>query len=491
MREILFQYENVNPTTWAYLSSLLVIGLYFKFNRVWSVRNLDILLIILMAPGLLMVYFGQQNINQAMSEVLLPREIDQLAPIQGGEIDVKPSLVDPEDTKPTRDELLGQGASLEKRGYVWLFFVSALIVIRLFIDSTLVRRPMLEPNLTIGGMSFITCALFIFFMANIVFSQPSEADLRGVREATKSNPKDVEESLRHFGPGYRMLMIVPRIPTYQLATTEVSQRETTEQITIVITKVMAILANLGLAVGVILIGYRHFDNVRMGMGAAMFYFLLPYTALYTGRVDHVLPAALLVWSILCYRMPVWSGIFVGLAIGTFYYPLFLLPLWFSYYWERGRSRFAIGVISTLVILAASLVFTSPDLETYWQQFRAMFGLWFPRDEGYTGFWFHYFNSNAYRIPVLAAFAVVSIGFAIWPAQKNLGTLMSCTAGLMLSAQFWHANDGTTYVAWYMPMLLLTIFRPNLEDRVALKMIREKWMSRTTPPPSDESEKQAA
>ncbi|MEY4177892.1 MAG: hypothetical protein RLY70_1466, partial [Planctomycetota bacterium] len=42
MSELLFHYEKVNPTTWAYLSSLMMIGLYFKFSRIWSVRNLDL-----------------------------------------------------------------------------------------------------------------------------------------------------------------------------------------------------------------------------------------------------------------------------------------------------------------------------------------------------------------------------------------------------------------------------------------------------------------
>src|SRR5947199_8605638 len=61
MSEILFQYEKINPATWVYLSSLLMIGLFFQFNRFWSVRNLDLVLLILLAPGLLMV-------NQAREE---------------------------------------------------------------------------------------------------------------------------------------------------------------------------------------------------------------------------------------------------------------------------------------------------------------------------------------------------------------------------------------------------------------------------------------
>ena len=55
MREILVNYEQVNPTTWAYLASLLMIAVYFKFNRVLSIRNLDLVGLIALAPALLMI----------------------------------------------------------------------------------------------------------------------------------------------------------------------------------------------------------------------------------------------------------------------------------------------------------------------------------------------------------------------------------------------------------------------------------------------------
>ena len=31
-----------------------------------------------------------------------------------------------------------------------------------------------------------------------------------------------------------------------------------------------------------------------------------------------------------------------------------------------------------------------------------------------------------------------------------------------------------YMAWYMPLLILTSFRPNLEDRVAVSAVSEGW-----------------
>ena len=59
MNQILIHYEEIHPTTWAYVSSLMTIGLFFKFSRFWSVRNLDLVLLILLAPGLLLVHSGQ------------------------------------------------------------------------------------------------------------------------------------------------------------------------------------------------------------------------------------------------------------------------------------------------------------------------------------------------------------------------------------------------------------------------------------------------
>ena len=41
---------------------------------------------------------------------------------------------------------------------------------------------------------------------------------------------------------------------------------------------------------------------------------------------------------------------------------------------------------------------------------------------------------------------------------------------MVAAQFWHGYGGGLYIAWFLPLLLLTIFRPNLQDRVATKVV---------------------
>ena len=122
MSDILLYYERVNPTTWVYLSSLLMIALFFKFNRLWSVRNLDLIGLILLAPGLLFVIYGQEKGTEAAQQT----------------------------------------------GYIWLFAIGGFFLIRMLLDPMMVRRPLLEPNLSVGGLTFLGISLLIFLMANVV-----------------------------------------------------------------------------------------------------------------------------------------------------------------------------------------------------------------------------------------------------------------------------------------------------------------------------------
>jgi hypothetical protein len=106
---------------------------------------------------------------------------------------------------------------------------------------------------------------------------------------------------------------------------------------------------------------------------------------------------------------------------------------------------------------------------FWANLRQMFGVRFPVQAD-AGVWGEFWRPD-YRYPILAAHVGLSLSMALWPAHKNLGTLVSYSAAVMLGAQFWHAHSGGLALAWYLPILLLTIFRPNLEDRVATAVIR--------------------
>ncbi|MFV2069745.1 MAG: hypothetical protein ACC645_22495 [Pirellulales bacterium] len=457
MNEFLFQYHRVHPTTWVYLSSLLTIAVYFKFSRLWSIRNADLIGLILLAPGLLLVEYGfSMNI-----------------------------------------------AHIEQTGFIWLFAMAALFLFRLLVDQMMVRRPLLDPNVTVGGLTFVGISLFLFLMANVLNSSLSDEELTGSRMAEQVSAQQemqiAENSLASHGPGYPPLFVLPRLLTQKIyerrgdqATDLGTARPTASQrklVHIATTRAMAIVSHLAIVIGMVFIGYRHFDNIKTGIAAATLYLLMPYTAQYTARVDHVLPAALLVCAIASYRRPTLAGMWMGLAMGVVYYPFFLLPLWFSFYWQRGLLRFTTGIVVALLILVAVLaVMADFQLDILLSNLRQMFGLRWPITENMRGFWRFEGMVRDYRIPILAAFVVLSASFAIWPAQKNLGTLMSCSAAVMLSTQFWHAHGGGLYLAWYLPLLIMTIFRPNLEDRVALSVLGKGWFPgrRVSGPPVDQA-----
>lgn len=415
MQEILFDYR-LNPTTWAYISALMMFGTYFKFRRFWSVRNLDLVTLIAFSPALLLIYYG-----------------------------------------------LKQNPDLLRAGYVWLFAVSGVFLVRLLLDPVMVRRPLLEPNLSASGLTFTGVALLIFLMANVI-TRPPERLERMLAQETAPDQLD---------PGFGPFQSFASDSNRTFAA-EPSRPETHRQATIrmVATCTVTIVAHLAVVLGMVWIGFRHFGNIQTGAAAATLYLLTFYTSQLTSQMEHVVPAALLVWAIAAYRRPMLAGILLGLAAGVIFYPLFLLPLWCAFYWRRGVIRFVIGVLLALAVLVASLTLVSPDLAAFVAEVKQMFGWRNPFQVDASGFWTYF--EPAFRITVLAAFVVMCAGLAIWPAQKNLGTLLSCSAAVMLGTQFWLANQGGLCMGWYLPLLILTIFRPNIEDRVALTAVRPFW-----------------
>ena len=454
MSDILFHYYRVNPTTWFYLSSLLSLSLFFKFNRIWSVRNLDLLGLVLLAPGLLAVEYGGYKANTAVQQL----------------------------------------------GFVWIFMVSGAFLVRMLFDSFMVRRPMLEPNLSVGGLVFLGASLLLFLLANVINTRPQRDDLAGAVAATRleAGKANVDaDQLTRLGPGYPLLFLLPQISTQRIFSPDADVSDSLDvrerndrRLHEITARMMAILSQLSIVAGMILIGWWHFENIRLGIAAAVLYLLLPYTALMTGRVDHALPGALIIWAVATYRQPLIAGALIGLAIGTIYYPDFLLPLWCGFYWERGVRRFVAGVGLSLLLLIFGLWLTSPDAAVFIGQLRQMFGWVFPNEVSLEGFWSLPANDAVFRLPVLAAFIAMIATLAIWPVPKNLGTLLSCTAAVLLGSQFWKAHNGGLFMAWFLPVLLLVIFRPNLENRVALLVLDAEWFPKRRQPGSALADKTA-
>ncbi len=236
-------------------------------------------------------------------------------------------------------------------------------------------------------------------------------------------------------------------------------------------KIFAVIANSLLVIGMIAIGYWHFGNMKTGIGAATMKLLLPYTAQMNGRVDHVLPGALLVLAILCTGSRFLAGFMLGCSAGLVYYPFFLLPLWFELLLAtRSASlyrRFLAAIASLMIALA---IYGPSSLLDHLIQ---MFGVFKPATAGLDGVWGLGWYPQ-FRLPVLVVFVMMCFFICRLPAQKNLATLMSCSAAIMTAAQFWHGYGGGLNMAWFVPLVMLTVFRPNLDDRVALSVVRPGW-----------------
>lgn len=472
MSDFLLYYSRPNPTTWVYMSSFLTIGLFFIFRRFWSIRNLDVFLLISLAPGLLIVHEGyrlqlaeSESMAVARNAMNLERMMDTaLSSALPAMVLANPSDAQSSDdvsTEPKEPRM--SPLEIQRVGFVYLFVVEALILIRLMLDPLMVRRPLLDPNLTSGGLIFIGISMFIFMMANVVNSDS--------RMQVTQGPA--------LGPGYALMNMLPAIPTRPISEAPggfspptLSELTPQQRNLARIAKTLAIAAHLAIVTGIVLIANRHFGNLQAGVGCATLYLMLPYTAQMTGRVDHAVPAALLLWAVLSYRRPLIAGTFMGLACGLVYYPLFLLPLWFSFYWQRGARGFLIGVTTMLAVLIVCL--SLDNSLTIVEHLQRMFGVLNPNRDAseLRGFWALGLNP-IWRLPVIVAFVILSVFFAIWPAQKNLGTLLSGSAAVMVAAQFWHGYGGGLYIAWFLPLLLLTIFRPNLQDRVATKVVSSR------------------
>lgn len=409
MNAILQGYD-VNEPTWFYLSLLLSLAVFFKFNRVWSVRNLDLLLLLSVTPGLLLVRNG-----------------------------------------------------ITALGYSWLLATTGLLLLRNLFDGAFTRRPRLEQNLNAAGMVFLCVSALLFQIANVFTHEPHQSAVASVRKADdllkRQDPsqKTGTEGVEVSAPD--SASILQPGPTSALLAASVVPL--TGGVELVAARAISVLAHCAVIAGLFFVGRWHFSDSRLGLAMATLYLLLPCTAYDVGRVNHVLPGALIVWAVAVQRFPILAGALLGLACGSMFFAFFLLPIWIAFYWNRGALKFTGALAGVAVLLLGCLLLTSADSHSLTRQIIGSIDwtvLKFDSGEG-NGFWSLY--DEAYRIPVIATFAVLLVALSVWPLQKNLEHLLAHSTAIIVATQFWYPHEGGVYVLWYLPLMLLVVFRPRL------------------------------
>jgi hypothetical protein len=396
----------IGPEVWVFGALLLCVTLFFKFGRFWSIRNLDLLLIFALAPGMM---------------ILVSNRIE--APWWA---------------------------------FFWLFVGSFLWLVRSLLDLGLTRRPLLEPNLNASGLACLAIGVIGLFVAETV-SLP-------VDEGAKRNPADSKsDKLTEKPPGESM--VEHAIQHSPLA----SSLKTNETPRVILKRVLACLGHIGLVVGLIAVGWRHFDRPIAGLSVATCYLLLPYSRFALVDTGQLIPAACIVTALVFYNKPSLTGALIGLAAGWMPACVGLIPLWAGFYRKRGFWRF-LGVGVAVAATCGLLGLLVPGLDAWARALGARSlaeaGL-LPGVEAPASGSFWSGIDPSYRLPVLIAYLALVIGVTLLPAEKNLGELIALSAALLVASQFWYLDAGGTLVVLYLPLVILIMFRPNLATKRVL------------------------
>ncbi|MGC1273022.1 MAG: hypothetical protein WBC44_04900 [Planctomycetaceae bacterium] len=426
METLLADFQLDRPT-WFYLSLLLIVAIYFRFARVWSLRNLDLALLLALSPGLLFVE---------------------------------------------------RGFAL---GFVWLFAASAVILARMLVDPLFERRPRLPQNLNTAGLTFLLAACALIYTAEILTTDrlPKSAlqtahragNLVEMKDASRYSPAANSED-PPIGPA-ATVFTAPAVGLSRAVT----QGEPALAADLPV-RIAAILAHVSLVTALVMLGWRQFGDLHLGVAMATLYLLVPCTAYNVSQVNHILPCALILWAVYFYRNPFASGGLLGLACGTLFFPVFLLPVWMTFYGLRNTLRFGAALSAVWIALLGSIAMTSVDTESFLHQVLGLID-WSMLDFGNsksTGVWTGI--SPYYRMPVFALFVVMTGMLAWWPKARKVETLLARSAAVIVGTQFWYPQNGGVYLLWYVPLLLAVIFRPALSQLTPPPLMAWPWQRRS-------------
>lgn len=403
--EVLLSGYEVNRPTWFYLSTILILAVYLRFNRWWSLRNLDLILILAASPGLVFLYEGDEYWRSF--------------------------------------------------GYGWLFVTTAILLVRALIDPLLHRRPYLGQNMNPAGLTFLCVAAFAFIMTEAVTTRLPESTWKTVEQAglllnrTATTPESTNSAGPEVAPGPAAAVIAAPVGLLF------------EQLT---PRILSILGHLAVIIGLWFVGRNLFADRSLGLGMSTLYLLLPCTAYHVGEFNHVLPTALIVWAFVAYRRPIVAGTLLGFACGTMYFPLLLLPMWTAFYGRRGAFQFAGALLGVVAILTGSLALTSADVASFISKTTGSIDLAvlaFHGGETTAGFWSEADYLSVYRLPIMVGYGIMLLLMTIFPGRRTVETLLAQSTAAIIGTQLWFTQQGGVYLLWYLPLLLMLVFRPRL------------------------------
>ncbi|QEH33017.1 hypothetical protein OJF2_15120 [Aquisphaera giovannonii] len=393
------------PEVWLFLSLLGCVTIFFKFSRVWSVRNLDLLLLFALVPGMMLIVGDQ----------------------------VHPPWF----------------------AFLWLFAGSAACLTRCLLDLGLVRRPLLEPNLNASGLLCLSVGILGLLLAETLSLPVHDGALRNPAEPAGRDGRQPSSERDHSAD----------VPVNQVIGQLLPDSLKQEPAQVVLSRVLAMLAHSALVAAFMLIGWRVFDRPIAGLSMAACYLLLPYTRMAVVDSGQLISAALILHAVCWSSRPSLTGVLIGLAAGWIPACLGLIPIWASFYRGRGTVRFLI-VGCSVAVVCALLGASIPELARWARALGARSiaeaGLLPWLEPKSPSFWAAI--DTAFRLPVLIGYLAMVVVLTIFPGRKSLAELIALSAALLVASQFWYLDKGGTLVLLYLPLVILMMFRPTMVAR---------------------------
>ncbi len=404
----------LSGSMWLVLSLISLMTLFFKFSRIISLRNLDLFLLFALAPGMMFLVGAS-----------------------------------------------GRGGG-SFTAYALLLGGSFLVLIRCLADVGLGRRPLIEPNLNPSGLSFLgTCILILLMIETISLPvqagkqrNPAETGLNDKeKKKVESSVNPITDTIEKTGKAFLDATPIP---------TKVEKIEPRE----ILSRLISAISHLTIVICLIYVGWQHFLRPITGISAAVSYVMMPYTRIALVDSGQTLPAALIMLAVAFYRKPWLTGVLIGLAAGWMPACLGIIPVWIGYYQGKKRWRFTLAGLS-LVLISALIGLDFPDFASWARALGARSiaetGLLFDRETPMSAsLWTGW--DPSFRLPVVVAYLIMALLCFLWPAEKHLGEVISMSAAMLIFSQFWYLEKGGTLVLLYQPLILLMMFRPNLQPR---------------------------
>jgi hypothetical protein len=418
-----------------WLSIVLVFIFLGNFNRLLSLRNLDILLLYLLCPFLFVLW---QDRRFAYAGILTVTLLFFLRCLLGARCKTK--------------QILKDNTSLKRAA------VFVLVLACLFHVQTVYERPIDD------------CGLFSVIGAEYII---------------QTGKLPYGAACGHLGV-YGPLLYALHIPANLIFQPDVnfdSQRGTFEwgpyeEFEMRGAQTVVLVFDLLAMLGLYCFGKKYGDKTTAVL-LTLAFALCPYVIGVGGAgglqwTSHIVGIAFIVFALVFVTRPIVAGLMLGLGSGMLYYPALLFVLWFGYYvrtsrWREGLKFLTAFAAVGLVCLATILILTAPGGESeglsplrafvydtvHFQQFSDSYG------QSPFSFWGQYPDIAKWGKPIAGALYLIFcllIGFV--PRRMNMRRLAALTAAVLVGTQFTLSHGGGTYIGFYIAAFIIVLFGPS-------------------------------